>query len=118
MNILIMKPKDGKFSVHVSVEPIGVFTRNKEEHVDTRKIKEILRSKGIEFGECLKSAVVTNTNPLTRMGEWVFSVPEENPIVEEKSLEETEERPITKKRRSRRKTQNDDEISAVESEEE
>lgn len=103
MNILIMKPKDGKFSVTVSVDPI--LPRGEEEVVDTRKIKEYLRSKNIPFGVCEKSSVVTNTNPRTNFGEWVFLLPEDT------DTSDTDDEPVRRSRPRRRKAK-------IESEEE
>lgn len=73
MNILIMKPKENKFSVFVTVDPY--FVGGREEIITTDIVKETLLEKQVNFGACLQEADVCNTNPKKKMGEWIFVVP-------------------------------------------
>lgn len=68
MNILVTK-RNGTIEIDVSVEPIT--PKGDEVFVDTRLVKQHLRSKGVNFGTCLKSCVVSNTSE-KRLGQWVF----------------------------------------------
>lgn len=69
MNVLVTKSKDGTLVVAVTVDPVGI--KGHEEFVDTKIIKRYLDEKKYKYGNCLQSAVVSNTSKKL-MGEWVF----------------------------------------------
>lgn len=73
MNVMITKSnKNNTLIVTVTVDPVGM--KGVEEFVDTRAVKNHLDSKNIRYGNCIQSAVVTNTSSKL-MGEWIFENP-------------------------------------------
>lgn len=69
VNFFVTKSK-GKVMVAVSVEERG--ERGPKIRVKTHDVLVHLKKEGHRVGKCLKSAVVTNTNKKTMLGEWEF----------------------------------------------
>lgn len=89
---------DGVIEVTVTADERG--DRDKAEKCRQHEVELYLQSKKAKYGKCLKSDVVTNTNPLKVKGVWLFE-----DLSKQKDLDKPVDLEVksTKKRTPRRK---------------
>ena len=97
-SVLIQNLQNNKISVSVSVDSIvePIAKSADEVRISTVEMQDYLEKKGYKLKACLKSAVVTNTNLATLLGEWLFELESpEKPIINEKLQPIVEDVPKT-----------------------